>query len=59
MTDAQRIYALRSLIKVLTGALKIVKMTHYTDPRLEIFTPEKTKVVVESALICAAEGEFL
>ncbi len=59
MTDAQRIQALRSLVAVLTSALRIVKQTHYTDPPLSEFTRDKTKGVVETALICAKGGEAL
>jgi hypothetical protein len=58
MTDAQRIHALRSLVSVLTSALKIVKQTHYSGPSEE-FTPEKTRGVVETAIICAQAGETL
>lgn len=59
MTDAQRIHALRSLVGVLTSALNIVKQTHYTTPPLPQFTPEQTKGVVETALLCAKGGDTL
>jgi hypothetical protein len=59
MTDAQRIHALRSLIKVLTSALRIVKQTHYSDPPMAEFTPDKTKTVVETALMAARAGDAL
>jgi len=59
MTDAQRIHALKSLIGVLTSALKIVKQTYYTNPPMEEFTPLKTKGVVETALICARTVDTL
>ena len=52
-SDAQRIHALKSLVGVLTSALKIVKQTNYTDPPMAGFTPERTKDVVETAIICA------
>ena len=57
MTDQQRIAALRSLIGVLTSALKIVKQTHYDNA--SGFTAEKTRGVVESALVCAKLGDAL
>lgn len=57
MTDAQRIRAMRSLIGVLTSALKIVRQTHYE--KMPGFTPEKTKGVVESAIAAAKLGEML
>lgn len=59
MTDQQRIHAMRSLIGVLTSALKIVKQTHYSDPPMPEFTPEKTKGVIETALWAARAGETL
>jgi hypothetical protein len=59
MTDQQRINALRSLVGVLTSALKIVRQTHYTNPPMSEFTPAKTKGVVETALITARAGESL
>ena len=59
MTDAQRINAMRSLIKVLTSALKIVRQTHYANPPMPEFTPDKTKGVVETALWAARAGENL
>lgn len=58
MTDAQRVETLKSLIQVLTSALKIVKQTHYSGPS-HGFTPEKTKAVVDTALICAKAGEAI
>ena len=59
MTDAQRIHALKSLVKVLTSALTIVKQTHYINPPKDEFTPLKTKGVVETALICARTVDTL
>lgn len=49
MTDAQRIHALRSLVGVLTSAIKIVNQTHYMDP----------PAVVRTALMAAKMGENL
>lgn len=59
MTDAQRIHALRSLVRVLTSALKIVRQTHYTEPPMPEFTPARTRDVVETALFAARTGETL
>jgi hypothetical protein len=59
MTDEQRITALRSLVKVLTSAIKIVRQTHYADPPMPEFTPERTRGVVETAIAAAKLGENL
>lgn len=59
MTDAQRIHALRSLVGVLTSALKIVRQTHYTSPPMPEFTPDKTSGVVSTALMAADLGKNL
>jgi hypothetical protein len=59
MTDEKNVAAMRSLIQVLTSALRIVRQTHYADPPMPEFTPEKTRRVVETALKAAALGENL